>query len=117
VLLVLAGLERPVGGEPADWDERAVEDDVSVPNPSSRPGPRRGASIHRLRSLITAPKVRGAVGHHATACNADSSTAADHIETTRLARPCLVHKGSQCTFTLSCSKADKAIGTQPLSQV
>jgi hypothetical protein len=25
-------------------------------------------------------------------------------------------KGSQCTFTLSCSKADKAIGTQPLSQ-
>jgi hypothetical protein len=24
---------------------------------------------------------------HAKACNADSSTAADHIETTRLARP------------------------------
>jgi hypothetical protein len=34
VLLVLAGLERPVGGEPADRDERAVEDDVSVPSPS-----------------------------------------------------------------------------------
>ena len=117
VLLVLAGLERPVGGEPADRDERAVEDDVSVPSPSSRLGPRRGASIHRLRSLITAPRVRGSRWPSCTACNADSCTAADHIETTRLARPCLVHKGSQCTFTLSCSKADKAIGTQPLSQL
>src|SRR5262249_7752293 len=62
------------------------------------------------------PQGPGSRCHHATACNADSSTAADHIETTRLARPCLVHKGSQCTFTLSCYRAAKAIGTQPLSQ-
>jgi hypothetical protein len=37
VLFVLAGVERPVAGDPVDRDERAVEDDVGVTCPFGVP--------------------------------------------------------------------------------
>ena len=43
VLLVLAGVGRPVRGEAVDGDERPVHDDIGIPGPSSRPGRPCGA--------------------------------------------------------------------------
>jgi hypothetical protein len=62
VLFVLAGVERPVRGDPVDRDERPVEDHVGVTCPFSVPD--RLAELRRpgreeLDDLIDVPPRRG----------------------------------------------------------
>jgi len=59
VLLVLAGVEWPVRGDPVDGDQRPVQDDVGVPGPRRVPDrlvqPRRPCGEQRDRLLHVPP--------------------------------------------------------------
>jgi hypothetical protein len=76
VLLVLARVERLIAGDPVDWDQRAVEDDVGVTCPFRvryRLAEFRGAGGEQLHRLVHVPP-RGSTADPKTAASCSNGS-------------------------------------------